>query len=69
MAAPPFDVDRDSLNMGSGNYLDISCQDFRGLMAKSAEVFDNVCSLNFVIIRITETWLNESFPTSCDRRN
>jgi hypothetical protein len=69
VAVSPFDIDRDSLNMDSDNYLDISRQDFRGLTAKSVEVFSNVCSFNFIIICITETWLHKSFPTSCGHRN
>jgi hypothetical protein len=51
-------------NLKSYNYLDISFQDFRGLMTKSVEIFNNVCPFNFIVICITETWLNESFPIS-----
>jgi hypothetical protein len=50
IAVSPFGVDRDNLNMGSGNYLDISCQYFRGLTTKSVDIFNNVCSSDFIII-------------------
>lgn len=52
------------LHTGSGNPLDIFYQNVRGLRTKSVEIFDNVCSSDFKIICLTETWLNESFSNS-----
>jgi hypothetical protein len=46
--------------VGSGYYIDIFYQNVRGLGTKSTEIFNNVCSYDFKIICITETWLNES---------
>jgi hypothetical protein len=51
-------VDKDTSNVGSGNYLDIFYQNVRGLRTKSVESFNNVCSFDFKIVCLTETWLN-----------
>jgi hypothetical protein len=59
MAASPFTVARNRSNVGSGYYLDIFYQNVRGLRTKSIEIFNNVCSYDFKIICLTETWLNE----------
>jgi hypothetical protein len=53
-------LDRNRSNVGSGNYLDICYQNVHGLMAKSVEIFNNVCSFDFKIICLMEMWLNES---------
>jgi hypothetical protein len=49
--------------MDSGNYFDIFYQNVRDLRAKSIEIFNNVCSLNFKIVCLTEMWVNESFSS------
>jgi hypothetical protein len=49
--------------MGGGNYLEIIYRNVRGLRTKSAEIFNSVCSLDYKIICLTETWLNKSFST------
>jgi hypothetical protein len=36
-------------------------QNVRGLRTKQTELFDNVCSMDFQIICLTETWLNDVF--------
>ena len=54
----------DKLRKGGGNYLDIFYQNVRGLRTKSVEIFSNVCSCDYKIVCLTETWLNESFPSS-----
>jgi hypothetical protein len=60
MAASPITVPRNRFNVGSGYYIDIFYQNVRGLRTKSTEIFNNVCSYDFKIICLTETWLNES---------
>jgi hypothetical protein len=45
----------------SYNYLEIFYKNVRGLWTKSSKIYDNVCSYDFKIICLTETWLNESF--------
>jgi hypothetical protein len=62
MAASPSAVDRNSSHVSSGNYLDMFYQNVRGLRTKSVEFF-NVCSFDFKIVCLTETWLNESFSS------
>jgi hypothetical protein len=63
MATYPSAVDRNRSNTGSGNYLEIFYQNVRDLRKKSVEIFNNVCSPNFKMICVTETWLNESFSS------
>jgi hypothetical protein len=36
-------------------------QNVRGLRTKSSGIYDNVCSADFKITCLTETWLSESF--------
>jgi hypothetical protein len=62
MAVSPSTSISDRLHMGSGNYLEFLYQNLWSLRAKSAEIF-NVCSLDYKIICLTETWLNELFST------
>jgi hypothetical protein len=50
-----------SANGGINNYLDIFYQNIRGLRTKYSEIYDTVCSTDFNIIRLTETWLSELF--------
>jgi exonuclease III len=51
--------------------LEIFYQNVRGLRTKQTELFDNVCSVDFQIICLTEIWLNDMcfdhklFPDSC----
>jgi hypothetical protein len=40
--------------------LEIFYQNIRGLRTKQTELFDNVCSMYFQIICLTETWLNDT---------
>jgi hypothetical protein len=47
--------------MGSGNDLEIFYKNVRGLRTKSVDIFNNVCSLDYKIKCLTETWPNESF--------
>jgi hypothetical protein len=61
MAAQSPAVDINKSNISSGCYLDISYQNVKGLRTKSVENFNNVCSFNFEIICLMETWLNEFF--------
>jgi hypothetical protein len=61
MAASLSAVDRNRSNMENGNHLDIFYQNFRGLRTKSVDTFNNACSLEFNIVCLMETWLNESF--------
>jgi hypothetical protein len=62
MAASPSTSNSGSLHVGSGN-LEIFYQNVRGLRTKSTEIFNIVCSLDYEIICLTETWPNESFST------
>ncbi|PNF19791.1 hypothetical protein B7P43_G14658 [Cryptotermes secundus] len=62
MAASPFTPHCGSLRVGNGN-LEIFYQNVRGLRTKSTEIFNTVCSFDYEIICLTETWLNESFST------
>jgi hypothetical protein len=39
--------------------LEIFYQNVRDLRTKQTELFDNVCSMDFQIICLTETWLND----------
>jgi hypothetical protein len=41
--------------------LEIFYQNVRGLRNKQTELFDNVCSMDFQIIFLTETWLNDTY--------
>jgi hypothetical protein len=41
--------------------MDIFYKNVRGLRAESSEIYDNVCSSDFKIICLTETWLSKSF--------
>jgi hypothetical protein len=63
MAVSPSTSNSHRLHMGSGNYLEIFYQNVRSLRKKSAEIFNNVCSLDYKSICLTEAWLNESFST------
>ena len=38
---------------------EIFYQNVRGLRTKQSELFDNVCSMDFQIICLTEAWLND----------
>jgi hypothetical protein len=40
-------------------YLDIYCQNIRGLRTKASELLTNVHSSHFPVICLTETWLND----------
>jgi hypothetical protein len=50
-----------SANGGINKYLDIFYQNVHCLRTKSSEIYDNVYSADFKIIRLTETWLSELF--------
>jgi hypothetical protein len=41
---------------------EIFYQNVGGFRTKQTELFDNVCSMDFKIICLTETWLNDVFP-------
>jgi hypothetical protein len=49
--------------MGSCNYLDIFYQNVQSLRTKSVDIFNNVCSLDFKIVCLTESWQNELFSS------
>jgi hypothetical protein len=42
-----------------GNCFDIYYQNIRGLRIKQLETYKNVCSMDYNIICLTETWLND----------
>jgi hypothetical protein len=42
-----------------GNCFDIYYQNIRGLRTKQLELYENVCSTDYNIICLTETWLND----------
>jgi hypothetical protein len=50
MTASSFIVDRDSISIGSGKYLDIFCQHFHGFWNKAVEHFNNVRYFAFKIM-------------------
>jgi hypothetical protein len=60
MAASSFYVDRNRSSVGSANYLDIYYQNVRGLRTKYIDIFNNLCSFDYKIICLIETYLNES---------
>jgi hypothetical protein len=61
MAPCSCGVDGDCLIAGSGNNLDNFYQNVRGLRTKSVESYNIVCSVDFRIICLMETWINEFF--------
>jgi hypothetical protein len=54
-----------------GNFFDIYYQNIRDLRTKQLELYENVCSMDYNIICLTETWLNDLcydhnlFPDCC----
>jgi hypothetical protein len=42
-----------------GNCFDINYQNIGGLRTKQLELYENVCSTDYNIICLTETWLND----------
>jgi hypothetical protein len=59
MTLCPFSVDTDWINVGSGNYFDIFYQSICDLTIKFIKVFNNVCSLEFKSMCLTEMFLCE----------
>ncbi|PNF38084.1 hypothetical protein B7P43_G16078 [Cryptotermes secundus] len=53
-----------NVQTGSGSCIYIFYQNVRGLRTKSVEICNNVCSFDFRVICLTETWLNDSFSSS-----
>jgi hypothetical protein len=56
-------TDRNRSNGGSGNYLDFFNENVSCLRSKFIEIINNMCSLDFKIMRLMETWLNQSHST------
>jgi hypothetical protein len=46
-------------NTQSKTTFEIFYQNVRGLTTKQTELFDNVCSMDFLIICLSEAWLND----------
>jgi hypothetical protein len=55
IAASPTTSNSDRLHMGRGSNLEIFYQNVRGLTTKFPDIFNNVHSVGYTIICLTET--------------